>query len=448
MPDTKSPTQEAKARRLAQLLGTGAGPELMVENFPISQLAERFSTPCYVYSGEVLLRQVQRVRQALGPETGLYFSLKANPSLGLCQIMAQQGVGAEVASIGELLLAQKAGFPAAQTIFAGPGKTVEELALANRLGILAVNVESAGELARLAAISARSGRPTGVGVRVNLAQPVRGAQMRMAGGPQQFGVDEEQLDSLLRDSAELPHVRILGPHVYSGTQMFDAEAVAAQCHSVVDLSLTMADALGRPLEMIDFGGGFGVPYFENSPEFDLDRFGRLYQDVVARCQEDWRLAGAKLIVELGRYLVAEAGVYVTRVIDVKVSRGRTFAVTDGGMNHHIMATGNFGQVFRKPYPVALLNRMGAPFQDQTTLVGPCCTPLDVIAQNVAFPKVEVGDLIGIFYSGAYGYSASSLGFLSHPTPAEVLVWRGQARQLRAAGRPEAVLDGQCGLEFP
>lgn len=437
--------QEAKVSGLVKLLGTGSTAQFEVGNFSTCQLAEKFSTPFYVYNGDVILRNIDRVRQALGPETDLFFSVKANPSLGLCQLIAGQGVGAEIASIGELLLAQTAGFPAGKTIFAGPGKTVEELDLANQMGILAVNAESAGELRRLSQISRNAGRPTGIGVRVNLEQQVKGAQMRMGGGSQQFGIDEELLDGLLEEFSEDPYLHFLGPHVYSGTQIFDVEALALHCHAVVDLALTMAGQMGRPLEMIDFGGGFGVPYFETTPEFDLERFGTLYREVVARCKSDPRLASAKLIVELGRYLMAEAGVYVTRVVDVKVSRGKTFVVTDGGMNHHITATGNFGQVFRKAYPIALLNRLDAPVQDPVTLVGPCCTPLDVIAQNLPFPQVNVGDLVGIFYSGAYGYSASSLAFLSHPTPAEILVWKGKSHLLRAPGRPEAILEGQNSL---
>ncbi len=437
--------QETRVRKLVELLGGEAAGELAIGGVRVSELADRFGTPFYVYSGDVILRQVRRLRDALGADTSLFYSLKANPSLGICQLMAEHGLGAEVASIGELLLAQKAGFRADKTIFAGPGKTNEELALAARLGIRAVNVESEGELSRLARTAKAQGRVTGVGLRINPATQVRGAQMRMGGGAQQFGIDEEALAGVLARSAEHPHLDILGPHVYTGTQMFDVEALAEHFHHVVDLALAIADRTGRPVRLIDFGGGFGVPYFEGTPEFDLARFGALYRQVVARCRGDHRLSGAQLIVELGRYLVAESGVYVARVVDVKESRGRRFVIADGGMNHHITATGNFGQVFRKAYPVALLNRLEAQAAGAATIAGPCCTPLDIIAQNIQFPDAQVGDLVGIFYSGAYGYSASSLAFLSHPTPAEVLVWQGRVYPLRAAGRPEDVLQGQQGI---
>ena len=437
--------QETRVGRLIRLVGDEAASEFTLGGFSVSQLADKFSTPYYVYSGDVIIRQIRRLRQALGPDTDIYYSLKANPSLGISQLIARQGLGAEVASVGELLVAQRAGFPAERIIFAGPGKTKEELELAVRTGIGAVNVESPGELERLAEIAEAARKVVAVGIRVNPSVQVKGAQMRMGGGPQQFGIDEDQVGEIVAQFTAHPYLTIRGPHVYIGTQIFDVDALVAHFHHVVDLSLAMADRQGRPLDMIDFGGGFGVPYFEGTPEFDLQRFGILYQDVVARCKSNPRLDSARLIVELGRYLVAEAGVYVTRVVDVKGSGGKTFVVTDGGMNHHITATGNFGQVFRKPYPVALLSRLGAPDQEAVTLVGPCCTPLDTIARDMPFPHLEVGDLVGIFYSGAYGYSASSLAFLSHPTPAEVLVWQGEAYQLRAPGRPDAVLDGQSGL---
>jgi diaminopimelate decarboxylase len=230
-----------------------------------------------------------------------------------------------------------------------------------------------------------------------------------------------------------------------GSQMFDIDALIANCQHILDISVGVAQRLGKPLQSIDLGGGFAVPYFDNSPDFDLPAFSKAYRSVVDRCKSTPLLAEAKLIIELGRYLVAESGLYVTRVIDVKSSRGTTYVVADGGMNHHITATGNFGQVFRKPYPVAILNRMTDRCDTQVAVVGPCCTPLDVIGQKITAPKVEVGDLVGIFYSGAYGYSASSLGFLSHPTPAEVLIMGGKATVLRDAGKPDGVLAGQRGI---
>ncbi|MCI0438044.1 MAG: hypothetical protein L0177_02810, partial [Chloroflexi bacterium] len=243
-----------------------------------------------------------------------------------------------------------------------------------------------------------------------------------------------------------PHVNLVGLHVYAGSQQFDIEALLQHCNYVVDLGLQMADLLGRPLRMMDLGGGFGVPYFEKETDFDLETFGKRFQRVISRCKSDPRTADAQLVIELGRYLVAESGIYITRVLDIKESRGKTFVVADGGMNHHIAGTGNFGQVFRKPYPIAVINHMDEPAEREVAIVGPNCTPLDVFAQGISFPRVEIGDLIGVFYSGAYGYSASSLGFLSHPTPAEVMVWQGNAYMLREAGRPDRVLEGQRGLD--
>jgi diaminopimelate decarboxylase len=438
-------TQEAKIPRLVETLGGVDNGEMRIGNVPVKKIAAQVGTPFYAYNGDAIVKKVRAVRAAVGPETDVYFSIKANPSLGVCQLMAREGVGAELASIGELHVAEKAGFPANRAIFAGPGKTNDELERAVRWGIESVNVESAGEMERLSAIAARIGKPARACLRINPKEQVKGAQMRMGGGPTQFGIDEEDLGAVIERFRGQPYLSIVGIHVYVGSQLFDIDALIANCQHILDISEGVAARLGKPLESIDLGGGFAVPYFDNSPDFDLPAFSKAYRAVVERCQKTPVLAKAKLIIELGRYLVAEAGLYVARVIDVKFSRGTTYVVADGGMNHHITATGNFGQVFRKPYPVAILNRMSDRCDAQVAVVGPCCTPLDVIGQKIAAPKVAIGDLVGIFYSGAYGYSASSLGFLSHPTPAEVLVMGDETTVLRDAGKADGVLAGQRGI---
>jgi diaminopimelate decarboxylase len=438
--------QETKVERLTNLLGGVIGSELLIGEVPINKIVEKSLTPAYIYNGDVIANQVQRVLNALGPETQLVFSIKSNPSIGVCQVIAQQGIGCEVASIGELILAQKAGFPADKTLFIGPGKTDEELELAVELGIEAIIVESMGELQRVADIAYRMSKVMNVGVRLNIAAQVKGYGMRMGGGSQQFGVDEEKLPELVERFKDNPNINLVGLHVYAGSQQFDVEALVQHCNYVVDLGIEMAGFLGRPLQMMDLGGGFGVPYFEKENEFDLEGFGEQFQQVIERCKSNPGTSTAQVVIELGRYLVAESGIYITRVLDIKESRGKKYVIADGGMNHHIAGTGNFGQVFRKPYPIVVANRMNEPLEQEVAIVGPNCTPLDIFAQNIESRRVEVGDLIGVFYSGAYGYSASSLGFLSHPTPAEVIVRQGKTYMLREPGRVDRVLEGQYGLD--
>jgi diaminopimelate decarboxylase len=420
---------------------------LLFGEVPVTKLAEQVSTPFYAYSGDAVVAKVRGLKAALGADTDIFYSIKANPSLGICQLMAKEGVGAELASIGELILAKKAGFAPENIIFAGPGKTNDELEMAAAMGISAINAESAGEIERLAEIAKRLGVVARVSLRINPASALKGAQMRMGGGPQQFGIDEEQAPEVLNRFAGHPNLEFVGVHVYAGTQMADTEAVLANCRNTLEVAKSVSERLERPVQELDFGGGFAVPYFENSPEFDLPGFAEGYRALVTEAKKDQAFGSTRFIIELGRYLVAEAGVYVTRVVDVKWSRGKKYIVTDGGMNHHITATGNFGQVFRKAYPIAVVNNMDGAATDPAAVVGPCCTPLDVLGTNLELPDVSVGDLIGVFYSGAYGYSASSLNFLSHPTPAEVMVLGGQTHVLRKIGRPDQVLDGQLEVQL-
>lgn len=436
-------TQIDKAHVLAELFGGERDGEFSPGGVSISRIAKEYGTPFYLYHGEMIVERVRRVREVLGVEVS--YSVKANPNLAVCQLIAGAGAGAEVASSGELVVVRAAGFAPEDIVFAGPGKTDEELKMAVEEGIFAVNVESLGEIDRLARVAEREGRRIGVGLRINPAAQLMGSGMRMGGTVGQFGLDQADLDEAVRKTLSHPQLILRGIHVYTATQVFEVEPLLEHCRNIFEIALDAADLAGQPLSMIDFGGGFGVPYFEKMEDFDLDRFGRGFQELFESYRSDPRLDGCRFLFELGRYLVAEAGVYVTRVVDVKQMRGKTFAVTDGGMNHHLTATGNMGQVFRKTYPLLNLSRAGGEPEEAVAVAGPCCTPLDVFGTNIPLAEPEVGDLIGVFYSGAYGFSASNLGFLSHPAPAEVLLWQGEARLLRPAGKPEDVIKGQEAL---
>ena len=439
-------TQTDKAHDLAERFGGGSeAGEFAPAGVPISEIARSYGTPFYLYHGEMISERVSRVRESLGTEVS--YSLKANPSLGVCQLIARQHeAGAEVASSGELAVALAAGFEPRDIVFAGPGKTDEELERAVEEGIFAINVESLNEIERLAKIAGRMGKQAGVGLRINPTAQLMGSGMRMGGTVGQFGMDQTDLAEAVEKTLSHPELELRGVHVYTATQVFEVEPLLEHCRNILEIALEAADASGAPLPMIDFGGGFGVPYFEKMSEFDLDTFAAGFRELLDGYRSDPRLAGCRFLFELGRYLVADAGVYVTKAVDVKDMRGKTFVVTDGGMNHHLTATGNMGQVFRKAYPLLNLSRMEAvPEEGGVAVAGPCCTPLDSFGNNIPLGDPGVGDLIGVFYSGAYGYSASNLGFLSHPKPAEVLLLDGGAHLLRAGGRPEDVLEGQKAL---
>jgi diaminopimelate decarboxylase len=438
-------TQTDKALDLAERLGGERDGEFAPSGVPISEIAREYGSPFYLYHGETIVDRVRRVREALGTEVS--YSVKANPSLGVCQLIAREKeAGAEVASSGELAVARAAGFEPEDIVFAGPGKTDDELRRVVEEGIFADNVESLGEIDRLARIAGEMGRKIGVGLRINPAAQLMGSQMRMGGTVGQFGMDQAELEEAVEKTLSHPELILRGVHVYTATQVFEVEPLLEHCRNIFEIALEVADHAGRPLEMIDFGGGFGVPYFEKMSEFDLDSFGEGFRELLKTYRSDPRLEGCRFLFELGRYLVADAGVYVTRAVDVKQTRGKTFVVTDGGMNHHLTATGNMGQVFRKSYPLLNLTRMSEVPEESVAVAGPCCTPLDTFGSNIPLAEPEVGDLIGVFYSGAYGFSASNLGFLSHPAPAEVLLWRGEAHRLRAGGKPEDVLNGQEALK--
>jgi diaminopimelate decarboxylase len=277
-------------------------------------------------------------------------------------------------------------------------------------------------------------------MRVNPGDDAQGGAMRMGGRPSPFGVDEESLDAVLDRLLSASALDFAGIHLFTGTQILDHTVLTLQWRKGLNIATRVAERSGRTLPTLDFGGGLGIPYFANEHELDMERWRADLVALIVEMQGRPSLRGTRLLVEPGRYLVGESGIYVTRINDIKTSRGKKFLILDGGMNHHLAASGNLGQVIKRNFPVALLNKLDGRLQETVDVVGPLCTPLDVLARDVRLPSADVGDLLGIFQSGAYARAASPLGFLSHPTPAEVWAEDGQVRLIRRRGTYDDLLS--------
>ena len=391
---------------------------LVVGGVPLPELARRVGrTPFYAYDRRLITERVALLRKHLPRSVHIHYAMKANPMPEVVKHLADLVDGLDVASAGELKIALASGMRADAISFAGPGKRDEELEQALSAGIV-INLESEGELERLAAIARRTGARALVNVRVNPDFELKSSGMKMGGGPKQFGVDAERVPDMLRRISQLK-LDFRGFHIFSGAQNLRADAIAEAQRKTVELALRLAEHAPAPVRILNIGGGFGIPYFPGDRRLDLSAVGRNLSEILKDLEQ--RLPGAQVVLELGRFLVGEAGVYVCRVIDRKLSRGHTFLITDGGLHHHLAASGNFGQLIRKNYPVIVGNRVGGREREIVSVVGPLCTPLDLLADRMELSKADVGDLIVVFQSGAYGFTASPTGFLSHPGPREVLV---------------------------
>lgn len=395
-----------------------AGGELQVGQVPLSQLAARVGqTPFYAYDRALLRARVAELRAALPPTVQLHYALKANPLPALAALMATLVDGMDVASGGELKVALDAGARAADISFAGPGKRQSELRQAVAAGVL-IHVESAREVQLLQAVRAELGLPVRVAVRVNPDFELKGAGMCMGGGAKPFGVDVERVPDLLAQIHDAG-LGFEGFHLFAGSQNLQAQAICEAQQQSYALALRLAQHGPAPVRVLNLGGGFGIPYFPGEQRLDLAPIAANLAALAARAQHE--LPQATLVIELGRYLVGEAGIYVTRVLDRKVSRDTVFLVCDGGLHHHLAASGHFGQVLRKNYPVTIGNRLQGTATERASVVGPLCTPMDLLADHMTLPVAQVGDLAVVFQSGAYGASASPQQFLGHPPCLEVLV---------------------------
>ena len=394
------------------------GSELVVGDLLLSELSARVGqTPFYAYDRNLISKRISTLRSFFPEEVKLHYAMKANPMPALVGCMVGWVDGIDVASGCELKVALDAGADPSSISFAGPGKRDSELFQAVASRVL-INIESFREVHQLAHISRNIGRPARVAVRVNPDFELKGAGMKMGGGAKQFGVDVEQMPLLLSAIGDAG-LDFQGFHLYAGSQNLNAHAICEAQNKSFELALHLARYAPSPIRFLNLGGGFGIPYFPGDMALDLEPIGKNLSLLVKRASEE--MSGAKLVIELGRYLVGEAGIYVAQILDRKLSRDRVYLVVDGGMHHHLGASGNLGQVIRKNYPVKIGNKMDVLDFEIATVVGPLCTPLDLLADRMALPAAQAGDLVVVFQSGAYGLSASPNGFLSHPACLEVLV---------------------------
>jgi diaminopimelate decarboxylase len=407
--------------------------ELVIGDIPVSAIAQELGTPLFVYDRQRIEQKLSALRTALPREFSIFYSVKANPNRALLQLFVSKGCGLEIASAGELRQALHAGCPAGKIIFAGPGKTDAELHEVIEQGIGEIHVESAYEARRIAQISQKLGVRSSISVRVNPSGEAQGGAMRMGGKPAPFGIDEEQLDEALDYIFAEPALEVRGIHLFTGTQILDYQTLLTQYRKGIEIARKVAARMDGPLRTLDFGGGLGIPYFAGESELDLESFSQGLRSLMGELHDDRIFAGTEFVTEPGRFLVGDSGLYLMRIVDVKLSRGKKFYICDGGMHHHLAASGNLGQTIKRNFPIAVVNRLDDSELEAVDVVGPLCTPLDVLGRSVALPKAEPGDLIGIFQSGAYARSASPLGFLSHATPAEALVNKGTLTLIRQRG---------------
>lgn len=403
--------------------------KVYINDISFEDIAREYGTPFYLYDLDTVKEKIHNVRNAFGDSIEIFYAVKANPNIELLRSIRNDVDGLDIASKGEMEQALLAGYEAKQLSFAGPGKTNEELskAIEHRIGV--ISIESLRELQDIKVIAAEKNTKVDIAFRVNPQLLIKEFAIKMGGKATQFGIDEEDIESAINYMRQHKDVfNFLGIHIYAGTQCMSEEAIARNIINTLEIAAQLKSQYGLECSMINLGGGFGVSYYGEDREIDLS----LLANLVKQSFNNYRVAtgtNPRFILELGRYLVADAGIYVTKVVSGKKSRGEQFYVLDGGMNHHLAASGNLGLMIRKNYAVRNLSNAAAP-KELCNLVGPLCTPLDLMGKGVSIELPRLGDLIGFLNSGSYGFTASPLLFLGHETPVELLIQNGNVTLAR------------------
>lgn len=404
-------------------------------------LAERFGTPLYVYDLGVVDGQVAALRAVLPPSCDVAYAVKANPALAVVAHLAGLGLGADVASAGELKTVLRAGVDPSVVVMTGPGKRDDELRAAVAAGIRVVTVESPGELARLERIAAEEGVVVPILLRAAVPADVGLERVRLVGddGAGKFGMDDNDLQATARAAVRSRHLDLLGLHAFGASNVVDAEALADHAERTVELARLLAIATGFRLRLVNVGGGLGIPYEPDDRALDVRAFGARLAAIAALLTADPATRETRLLLEPGRFLVGPAGAYLARVVDCKTVEGTRVVVLDGGV-HHMLRPALVGQEHR-------IRALGATASWGTkafpvTVAGPLCSGLDILAGQAVMPVPAVGELIAVLDAGAYGFTASMPLFLSHPTPAEVVIRDGAAVLIRPRTEPTEWLDRQ------
>jgi diaminopimelate decarboxylase len=391
---------------------------LHVGGRPITEIAiEVGGAPFYVYDRRLMTQRMQELRKTLPDGLIIKYAIKANPMPAVVHHMSSLVDGLDVASAGELRVALDTGIRPIDVSFAGPGKMDWELTQAISAGAT-LNLESENEMERAAKIGLSLGIQPHVAVRVNPEFELKSSGVKMGGGPKAFGVDSERVPDMLHRLGELD-LDFRGFHIYCGSQNLSADSIIEAQNKTIDLAFRLAESAPKAVSILNIGGGFGIPLFPGDSYLEL---GPIADNLEIRMREVAdRLPTARVAIELGRYLVGAAGLYVCEVVDRKISRGEVFIITNGGLHQHLAASGNFGQVLRKNFPVVVANRVVGTARETANVVGPLCTPLDILAAHMEMAVAQPGDLIGVYQSGAYGYTTSPIAFLGHPPPGQILV---------------------------
>jgi len=412
--------------------------ELSIQGHLVTELVSKYETPLYVYDVNIIKHSLSAVRSAFHGFK-IFYSIKANPNPTICKLLAHNHCGANISSGGELSLALKAGFKPEDIIFVGPGKTDKEIEYALDRNIRTIIAESMNELKRIDKVAFKMSKVVDVMIRINTSTKIDSSPVRMVGGPSQFGIDEEDVIVQLKNFHSR-HVNLVGIHVYSASQILDPVALFRMFDSILDTAQRISSETNLELKIIDMGGGLGIPYTHDEKALDIFKLGAQVHESIIRHGIDMRKTS--LALELGRFLLGRAGIFLTKVIDVKESRKKIFVITDGGINFLMRPA-----FYKLNYPTFAVNKIKEKPSQKCTVVGPLCTPFDQLAVDIDLPPVKIGDIIGIFKTGAYGYSMSMVAFLSHPSPAEVLILDGQDYLVRRRGNFDNISGEPIHLEI-
>lgn len=402
----------------------------------LHELAEHYGTPYFLYDADEIVRRIELVRSSFEGTVDVFYAVKANPNLALLQAVREVADGLDISSVGELSQALVAGYDAATMSFAGPAKSAGELAAAIQHGVGCISVESPRELDECIRIARETGRRANVSLRVNPLLLNRAFGIKMGGRPVQFGIDEEEISAVLPQiEANLGALNFKGIHVYAGSQCFEEAGIVAGVEHTLSIARRIETESGMTCSVINLGGGFGLSHTQLGHELKVEALGKELRPTLRAFREASK-GECKIVFELGRYLTADAGIYVTRVIGSKESRGKTFFMADGGLHHHLAAAGTFGAAFRANFLLRNLSDPTSPVV-KCSIAGPSCNPTDLLAVDIELSQPKIGDLIGVLKSGSYGLTASPILFLGRPTPVELIRQNSEIRLGRAS---KTILD--------